>query len=169
MIYLLLVSLFLHFVTFFAITVLYKRQEVQQPYSNAKQIQEMEDMLLSYTTEMKENNEQLIQRLKVEKEKYVKQQEAALDRSETADSTTDTHVESIKPINYYPPLTAAGPKNPYENYQPPLPKEEPPAEAAVTSKHSRVLALKKEGYTEKEIAKKLNIGAGEVELLLKFS
>lgn len=164
MVYLLIVSIFFHFVTFFTLIILYKRQEPTQSGNNQQSMKEMEDMLLSYTTEMKENNERLIRRLKEEKSQLIKQQ--AMNIYETSpevltakegadkDKSTDTSAVKVKA---------------YEDYEPPVPSETSPEEKVEASKHSRVLALNQEGYSEKEIARRLNIGAGEVELLLKFS
>ncbi|RWZ60465.1 coupling factor for flagellin transcription and translation [Halobacillus fulvus] len=53
-----------------------------------------------------------------------------------------------------------------ESYVPPVPEEEAPLyEPSLTS---RILELKRKGYTIEEIARQLNRGKTEIELLLKF-
>ncbi|CAM3749661.1 DUF6115 domain-containing protein [Alkalicoccus chagannorensis] len=171
MIYLLLISLFLHILTFLAFIVLYKRQETHQPGHYEQQMREIEDMMISYTAEMKENNEKLLRRFQAEKAEIRKEQ-----------TVSSAPQESNVP--YYPPLhavekdlhilngaaqTYAPPKQPAAPavYTPPEPAE-PEAETAEMSTQSKVLQLHAEGKNEQQIAKELGIGAGEVELLVKF-
>ncbi|SDN28929.1 DUF6115 domain-containing protein [Alkalicoccus daliensis] len=168
MFYLLMVSLFLHLISFFALLVLYKRQEAYRPENDNKNIKEMEDMLLSYTTEMKDNNERLIRRLKEEKASYIKS------GINSAEEETEKQTGPPAPKENLPDSTQHPETNKeqalydkYENYEPPLPDlEKPPL--VETTLRSQVLALKEKGYSENEIAQQLKIGAGEVELLIKF-
>src|SRR5699024_3576524 len=62
-------------------------------------------------------------------------------------------------------ITKEIPNEEFGNYSPPIPEDESPI--IETSPVSQVLSLHKQGLSEQEIAKQLNMGAGEVELMIK--
>ncbi|MFA9558057.1 DUF6115 domain-containing protein [Evansella sp. AB-rgal1] len=165
MVYLLVVSFILHFISFYIMILLYQRQSKQEPVKGEKVLREMEDMLVSYTTEMKENNDRIVRIiLKERKESAYKEVpfHAKLngENERSKDDVTEIESKGKNNIEDEDDLYTN-----YSNYKPFLPKEilEP-----TTSDTAKVLSLHKRGLTVKEIAQKLNMGAGEVELMIKF-
>ncbi|MBU9720347.1 MULTISPECIES: DUF6115 domain-containing protein [Bacillaceae] len=162
--YLITVSFILHFISFFIIIILFQRQTKYQP-DQKKEMKEMEDMLLSFTEEMKENNEKLV--------KLISKNSAVSVKKTNYTEAQEDQLPSIKP-NHQNNLEEQSPvfdhrmmgEDDYEKYEPPVPEEE--AIEVNTSSTSQVLKLHKDGLTVDEIAKKLEMGAGEVQLLLKF-
>lgn len=144
---LLIISLLLHGVTALWIFTLMKRLELvtisKKEMEQAKN--EIEDLLLSYTEEMKEENERLVAMLKGSQQKP------------TMDKETYQN-EQIKKVKKEP-------EERYDNYAPPTIDQKPIYERSTTAE---VLALAKQGQTTEQIAKSLDIGTGEVELMLKF-
>ncbi|UTR15070.1 hypothetical protein MM221_00255 [Salipaludibacillus sp. LMS25] len=174
MIYLVIISLFLHLISFFIIVVLFQRLDNQKPLDKEKTLKEMEDLLISYTTEMKDNNERLARRM-AHLTPSVKATpvtpKLSFEEKETgsspafSDEVDELHGTNVKEDVNEPIEEASDTK--YAEYEPPLPSSE--KEVSVEpSDTSKVLSLNKQGYTEQEIAKKLDMGAGEVALLLKF-
>lgn len=174
--YVLTISIILHFITFYILIILYQRQKNIEPVDKEKILREMEDLLIAYTTEMKENNEQLAKTILREKKAT-----PLLSTNIVRPLTEKVEVETTMHQNTYehkddeqPTLLAQEEKhssdfseeNEYSNYVPPIPEDDvPPVE---TSPISQILSLHKRGLTVNEIAKQLNMGAGEVELLIKI-
>ncbi|MCR6096071.1 hypothetical protein HXA31_08305 [Salipaludibacillus agaradhaerens] len=176
MIYLVLISLFLHLISFFIIVVLFQRLDNQKPLDKEKTLKEMEDLLISYTTEMKDNNERLARRMAhltpSVKAPPVVTPKAPFEQKEPESSQMFTEevdelqssINDKEDVNGQVEETS---DTKYAEYEPPLPPSEK-EDIVEPSDTSKVLSLNKQGYTEQEIAKKLDMGAGEVALLLKF-
>ncbi|WP_280768953.1 DUF6115 domain-containing protein [Salipaludibacillus daqingensis] len=172
MVYLIIISLVLHLVSFFVIILLYQRMENQKPLDQDKTIREIEDLLVSYTSEMKENNERLVRRMKKMSPTNVPQ--PSNDKEHEDVSLHDPKSISPNRNSYYSDLDSIE-KNEfgteegtdYDDYSPPTPDENNNIKFD-SSNTANVLSLSKQGYSQKEIAKRLQMGAGEVELLLKF-
>ncbi len=143
--YLLIVSLLLHFVTFFILIVIVKKMRSAFDYQQFEtQKKELEDLLAYYSVELKEENERFLKEI-LEKTKL---QETGTELKEThnvaEEQNTLTEIEEIV-------------------------QEEKTVETyAQPSLEAQALQLYEQGYDIKEIAKKLNKGHGEIELLLKF-
>ncbi|MCL7746492.1 DUF6115 domain-containing protein [Halalkalibacter alkaliphilus] len=150
------ISLLLHAFTFLWILTLMR----QQPHSskeNYEQIKnEIEDLLVSYTAEMKEENEQLVKQLKEHKEK------ATLETNLKPSS----HVTPKKHENHKQLIDDKTAK--YKDYIPPIVKEDTEADVYQQSETAKVISLSNQGLDTSQIAKKLGLGKGEVELMLKF-
>jgi len=137
--FLLLISIVLHFFTFFILIILHKKFKLAISVDEMKrQKREMEDLLSAYTVEMKEENERFLMQLN---ERF---------SSETAQVVSEKKEENHGRT---------------EEYTLPLPEE---SERYEQSLQAKVFNLFQEGYTANDIAKKLNKGKGEIELLLKF-
>ncbi|QKS71409.1 hypothetical protein FLK61_32430 [Paenalkalicoccus suaedae] len=165
MIYALLVSIMLHLFTFLALIILFKRDKEREPVNNDRTLQEMEDLLISYTTEMKEENERLVKKIGAMRESLAehKREADSLTRKENGNNTNQAEQKASSEDTVTPRFD----EEVYEDYLPPLPPIEKKEEAPISDK-SKVLALHKQGLGASDIAKKLQMGAGEVELLLKF-
>ncbi|WP_096435382.1 DUF6115 domain-containing protein [Alteribacter populi] len=169
MVYFLIVSIVLHFISFYFLILLYQKQQ-NISYSEKKHkqtVQEIEDLLVAYTAEMKDSNEKLINEL------VEKQHETQAANPRNSDYKTEElgkekqQSENIRPhINPFPEPEVVILET-EQNYSPPVPKDEP-EESVEASQTAQVLSLYHQGYSELDIAKKLNIGNGEVQLLLKF-
>ncbi|ADU30728.1 DUF6115 domain-containing protein [Evansella cellulosilytica] len=171
MFYLLIISFMLHFVSIYFMIILYQRQSKEQPINNEKVIKEMEDILISYTTEMKEDNERLYQEL-INKEKtkntnnvkHIK--EVTLKENVINNKKVETSTEDINKTGANDLLNQVLGDENYNDYSPPFPEED--QVEVDTSSTSKILSLHQQGLSINEIAKKLDMGVGEVELLLKF-
>lgn len=162
MAYLLAVSFLLHFVSFFALIVLVQKINVKnyKTGDEEKLKREIEDLLVAYTTEMKDENEKLVNKI-IHKRKDIEQTQ-----TRTIKSYENNQGYKNKPQdNKYIPVQ----KEVFDDdtYAPP-PTIEKTEDIIEQSSTAQILSLAKQGYSAKEIAKKLNIGDGEVELLLKF-
>ena len=187
MIYLLIVSFFLHLISIFAIVVLYQKTEAVKPPDHNQTLREMEDLLISYTTEMKENNERMARRLSklnTEQVSVTRTEPSLYDQRGSYEPNKKRHPSDSekKDVSFDDEKRVADTvydekSDVSENVQPAQEEDYgdyvPPGvhdgEVKVdTSSTSRILSLHAQGYTVQEIAKQLQMGAGEVELLLKF-
>lgn len=171
MVYIVIVSLVLHLVSFFVMIILYQKIENQKPMDKEKTIREMEDLLVSYTSEMKENNERLVRRMtKISPESIHKRPVDQAEKQDANPAKTDyprsiNNVPSSESIEDSSELAY---ESEYDQYMPPTPSGNKDQVSFDSSSTANVLSLSKQGYTESEIAKKLQMGAGEVGLLLKL-
>lgn len=150
--YLLAISFLLHFITLFILVILVQKinakdsKETTHNYDVIKN--EIEDLLLSYTSEMKEENEKILKKIVTKKEKL---KEQTSQEFKIVNAKKELEIEKIdEPEPFTPPQIV---------------QQEDKLEQSTTAK---ILSLSSQGYSAKEIAKKLNMGDGEVELLLKF-
>ena len=156
MIYLFVVSLILHFITFFILILLAKKLRTTVDYEQLEaQKKEIEDLLAFYAVELKEENERFLQQLQ-KTEEIVQQTDNeesepvvkdALDKHQPQMITTTNNIENKKPVMKEPSIDD-------DKYE--------------LSLEAQALQLHAQGYTHEEIAKRLNKGHGEIELLLKF-
>lgn len=172
MAYLLAISFSLHLITLFIIVVLVQKTNLIKPslrsnnQEQEKLKQEIEDLLVAYTIEMKEENEKLINKLVQKRKTQEKvQTETVKSYEKTRDQTYQTATKTESPA-----LLKPSPKRNYQtdehSYVPPIVEET--EDVVEQSSIAQILSLAKQGYSAKAIAKRLNIGDGEVELLLKF-
>lgn len=172
--YLLAVSFVLHFITFYLLIMFYQRLKAQQPFDKEKTLREMEDLLIAYTQEMKDNNEKLAKTvLRERKAKSSFSPPISKDITEAKIVQNDENMKEDQENILEQKHKVQDEKVETEhfqeqvmNYTPPLPKDEPPP--LHTSPISQILSLHKRGLDVNEIAKQLNMGAGEVELLIKI-
>ena len=194
--FLLFLSLVLNLVALFAIIILFLRQnrlsEVEK--KQEKMNREMEEVISSYLIQMKEENDQFLKRMsevdlkeKPSREKLNIEQGKVYDdpikdinvrertgkvpvnkavsayqkytHTKKADITIDDEIE-------LPPLDITQEEKDTNDLKS---KEEIKNKNQVQSLLSQVLNLKDKGFSEEEIAKKLNRGKTEIALLLKFN
>ncbi|WP_444684193.1 DUF6115 domain-containing protein [Alkalicoccus luteus] len=134
---LLLTSLLLHLVTFYAVIILFRRQEAEPTQDMDKKMRQMEDILAAYTEEMKASNERLLQEIQGTAAAEISQKQKVADAEEVQRS-----------------------------YTPPLPQEQD--ETFQLSDRAKVLQLYAAGKKPEQIAEELQMGTGEVELLIRF-
>ncbi|MDT8859000.1 hypothetical protein N0O92_02070 [Alkalihalobacillus sp. MEB130] len=160
------ISLLLHAFTFLWIITLMKRQQHVQPLSTKenedKLKSEIEDLLVSYTVEMKEENERLVKQLKQLKATPEKKSQGTSSEENPSPKQSLKESERVKQVPTRESIT-------YDDYSPPLIEEDQmESDMYEQSDTAKVLALAKQGLHAEEIAKKLSLGKGEVELMLKF-
>lgn len=162
MIFLIAISLILHLFTFFWIIILMHKINVQSSSSNdyEKIKAEIEDILISYTEEMKDENEKLLVQIKKMKEeneklKFHQEQASAIPRQTPLFPNNKQEEKEEK-------------EKQYEHYRPPEIPDQPMEDLFEQSDTLKILTLAKQGLSAEQIAKKLNLGKGEVELVLKF-
>ncbi len=161
--FLLMFSLMLHGVTFIVVIYLY-RQLKDQPHVDEleKTVREVEDVFASYLLELKNENERLMNILK-ENGKNVKVETSEpppLNKFAEPTKTKEKRENENKQIENSPVETGLG-----DSYQP---ENIPVDETVELTLESRVLHLYKNGKTIEEIAKQLNKGKTEIELIIKF-
>ncbi len=157
--YLLLISFIIHGITLVIIRQL--KIKIDQPAVTKQtldqQKKEIEELLAVYLLEIREENDKLLEAINHKTETKSKVNTGSIDRqvqkpilSSTQQTTSTAKPETEK----------------YKDYQPLLPKDE--EEPVETSFAAQVLALADRGYSAETIAKELNRGKTEVELLIKF-
>jgi len=135
MVYLLIVSLLLHMVTFFILILIVKKMRSAFDYQQFEtQKKELEDLLAYYSVELKEENERFLNEM-LERMKFKEK-----DKLEQPEMEPKKTVREAKPVEVH----------------------------AQPSLEAEAVQLYQQGFDIKEIAKKLNKGHGEIELLLKF-
>ncbi|MGP4059854.1 DUF6115 domain-containing protein [Halobacillus sp. H74] len=147
-VFLLVVSFIIDGVLVMALFAMMKKvRQAEELELRQKQVaSEIEDLFTSYLMEIKEENRRMGEWVTQKKDK----QEPEAHVMESSSKETDETMEVSESKDYTPPE----PVEDGEVYQPSI--------------HSQVFELKKEGYTIEEIAKQLNKGKTEVELLYKF-
>ncbi len=149
---LLLLSFIIHIVTFVIIRQLKLKQDALVTVEDnvRQQVKNIEDTLAVYLVELKEENKNFVNQ--VEKFNNVKPEN---------NRNKQEHQQIRQPITDFDT-----PKNTTE-YQPISPVEEV-EDVVESSTTASVLHLHEKGFTVDEIAKKMDKGKTEVELLLKF-
>ncbi|HHY74651.1 MAG TPA: coupling factor for flagellin transcription and translation [Bacillus bacterium] len=180
---LLVISFILHLLAFFWIILLSMRlKRSNEIETRQKEIQnEIEDLFQSYLLEMKEENEKLLNMIE-------KSAKTSMDNKESGknDEQSNHFSNETRPLETYEPpvnLRSKMTQQVYQNinlnkpkisssveeateYVPPVPSGD---EEFEESSASQVIRLHEQGRNPTEIAKKLNMGKTEVELLLKFN
>lgn len=154
------VSIILNLVTIFWLIVLTLRvnrtKQIEKEYRILHK--EIEGLFSSYLTEMREENEHLLEMLKKQnvKEKTPKEKQTNQDERKSDQSIQDTkhknQPEGLEEVKY-------------PSYRPPHVNGE---DLYVQSLTAQAFLLQKQGHDIAEIAQKLNKGRTEIELLLKF-
>ncbi|GAA4059900.1 DUF6115 domain-containing protein [Amphibacillus indicireducens] len=152
MAYLLLISFIIHAITLVVIRQL--KAKVDQPSMTKQtldqQQKEIEELLAVYLLEIREENDKLIQLINQQpKKEPVVKQPKSVDKSQEVPMPTKLETEAK-----------------YQDYQPFVPDDQEPV--VEQSFAAQVLSLAERGDTPEAIAKKLNRGKTEVELLIKF-
>ncbi|WP_349410524.1 DUF6115 domain-containing protein [Pseudalkalibacillus sp. SCS-8] len=152
--FLLGVSFFIHLITILSIIVIWKKSEAAGHEDVKRMKTELEDILLAYTTEMKEENDAFIkelQRMNNSKESngHIAERTNTSNEKGPEEKTPEKQGNQSDPIHYIPPFDDT-----VEEFGPSL--------------LSQVLSLKDQNYSIDEIAKRVNKGKGEIELLIKF-
>jgi len=150
----LIVFLFiLQLLSFFLIAILYLRlgKVNQVKHEQNAIIREMEDAVGAYLLEIKDENDRLLSEL------------SRIKPSETSKSLQENRIEATVDL----PVIPTTPKSKaVHQYKQAAPQQIP--ETKQLSKEEKALDLSQNGYSIEEIAKRLNMGKTEVELLLKF-
>ncbi|TPE69608.1 DUF6115 domain-containing protein [Halalkalibacterium halodurans] len=159
-----IISLILHGVTFLWIITLVQKLSLKETETDHKKtVKEIEDLLAAYTLEMKEENEKLLKQFEaMRKVPVAKEPEDASTLATPAKPMSEPEPEAVRESDPAPP------EEQEESVPPWLDGSNDEAVIVETSDQSRVISLAKQGLSVEEIAKKLNMGKGEVELLLKF-
>ncbi|MCA0969112.1 coupling factor for flagellin transcription and translation [Halobacillus litoralis] len=114
---------------------------------------DIEGMFSSYLMEIKEENQRMSE--------LIDRQPSYGEKVERMEEVQKKEPSKRFPAPEYSPLET--------DYQPPEPVTDPPEESFQPSVPSQIMDLKERGYTIDEIAKKLDRGKTEIELLLKFN
>ncbi len=197
--FLLILSLILNFVALFAIIILYLRQNRLNDVEKKQEImiREMEEVIASYLVQMKEENDQFLNRIKkVDVQPNVATNKVSREKATIREAVSDSLIDNQPkaPTGKIPVKKAASvyQKNAKTRTEdlitndkielPPIAisqdqtenidfikKPEDNSGLQELSLLSQVLSLQKQGYSEEGIAKKLNKGKTEIALLLKFN
>ncbi|OKL37114.1 DUF6115 domain-containing protein [Domibacillus mangrovi] len=146
-------SFLMHGVSLFALILLFQRQN-NMKQTEKKMIQtaaETEEMMSAFLMELKEENEQLIKQLS-KKEAERKKPVPILNEAPQDDLLV------LPPI-----IPRASVAKAYSSV-----KKEPKKPVKEQSASERMMELKKQGFSEEEIARELKIGVTEVQIGLKF-
>lgn len=146
MFFLLAVSFILHLVAFFFLVILYQKinqkEEVLQQIINEKK--EIEDLLIAYIEEMKAENQDLKEWMNQSIVPYTfKQEESSKKQTAEINTSSQGEIECMLPIDEIKDVSDFSPA-------------------------MQAISFANQGLSIEEIAKKMNKGKGEVELLLKF-
>ncbi|WP_408010991.1 DUF6115 domain-containing protein [Pseudalkalibacillus sp. A8] len=154
--FLLGISFIIHIITILSIIIVWKRSGAAEQQDLKAMKSEMEDILIAYTTEMKEENDAFLKELASLQHKKPagnhyndRQIDATLEKSKKNLQTRDVTDLENEDASYSPPIIEA-------------------KETFGASLSSQILAMQRQGYSLDEIAKKVNKGKGEVVLMLKF-
>ncbi|MDZ5473453.1 hypothetical protein SM124_17200 [Bacillus sp. 31A1R] len=189
--FLLLVSLILNIIALFAIIILYLRQNrfANMETKQEKMLHEMEETISTYLMQMQEENEQFINKIievnrrspKIGAEVKNNQLEETVELPPLKKNSAGqkrfasaTVYQATKA--YKQPITGTQPINFDEDEValPPIDKEKRDEEIIPQVSQSdslieQAILLSEQGLSYEEIAKKLNKGKTEIELLLKFN
>ncbi|WP_062197882.1 DUF6115 domain-containing protein [Massilibacterium senegalense] len=146
MVLLLAISFVLHFVAFFFMVILYQKVYAKEDtlQNMKKEKQEIEDLLIAYMEEMKEENRQLKEW--IHQEHLVKNEIKEQSKESKKETKEDQTIKKQMVL-------------PVDNVQ----------DIYDFSPSMQAITLANQGLSIEEIAKKMKKGKGEVELLLKFN
>ncbi|GGM21625.1 swarming motility protein SwrB [Paraliobacillus quinghaiensis] len=159
--FLLLISFLLHAVTFIIIKVL--KDRIAQPddiqTQMSQQQKEMEELLAVYLLEIREENEKFLDTLKRNPNVTEKKEDLITDAVAT---TSREKTKNVSPIDSSPSLKT----NESKSYQPPIENDQ--QDIVERSLSAQVLSLHNQGESIESIARKLDCGKTEIELMIKF-
>lgn len=179
-------SLILHLLTFYIIIHLFQRLGSVQKVDRDQIIQDIEEVFTAYLTDIQEENNRLADELKAFSGSDRSTRPAGAEEGKSIVQSPDHHLEELKGEGVIDkknqtlakkaapvlPKTSGG--NPRETekqnmektWMPPIDDVQDTFEESLLSK---AVKLQKKGYNVTEIAKTLDRGKGEIELLLKFN
>jgi hypothetical protein len=151
--FLITISFLLHAVSLFALILLFQRQNNMKHREKKMQqtAAETEEMMSVFLMELKEENEKLINQLS----------KKAPEQKEPAPIPHETPRDDAVVLPPIVPRAAA--VKAYDGA-----KKKPEQPLKEQSAAERMIELKKQGFSEEEIARELQIGVTEVQLSLKF-
>lgn len=152
--FLLLISFIIHIITLVIIRQL--KVKLAEPAVIRDEInqekKEIEELLAVYLLEIREENEKVISAL--DDSKYSREPD-----KQKADEIQNNNVTSQNPVNDLE-------QEEYKSYQPPMENEQP--DVMEQSFAAQVLSLYNKGETIETIARKMDKGKTEIELIVKF-
>ncbi|MCZ0702590.1 hypothetical protein J2T56_000557 [Natronobacillus azotifigens] len=152
--FLLLISFIIHIITLVIIRQL--KVKLAEPAVIRDEInqekKEIEELLAVYLLEIREENEKVISAL--DDSRYSREPD-----KQKADEVQDNNVTSQNPVNDLK-------QEEYKSYQPPMENEQP--DVMEQSFAAQVLSLYNKGETIETIARKMDKGKTEIELIVKF-
>lgn len=153
-----IVNFTLIIVIFFLIIILFLRQSRIQNMENSKNsaVKEMEEILSAYFIEMKEENGKFLKKMHRDQKSAIKN-ESTIEKNEEKG-----HIESPLTPSHIDLIVAE------ESPEALLPKYDDENKDTMDSIVKEAIKLQKQGLSIDKIAKKLNKGKTEIELLLKF-
>lgn len=156
--FLLFISLILHLITFIVLRTLFSKlkKNAQAEVKSQQDTKEIEALFEAYLAEIQEENEKLMSAL-YQDDITTDTRHSISDKSQSEDSFT------LDPSSTYQKKTTIK-ENPA--YTPPI--NNAAEDVVEQSFHARIYALKDQGYSTEEIARKLDCGKTEVGLMLKF-
>ena len=102
MAYLITISFILHFFTFFIIIILIQKLNLKSQIGVANEQEklksEIEDLLVAYTIEMKEENEKLVNKIILNRKAREQEQFNSLNTSKNEIRERDSKIESLTPL-----------------------------------------------------------------------
>ena len=156
---------------FYMIALLYMRISKFDKAEKKQQqlMKEMEDSLALYITEVKEENDRLIEQLtNLNTQPSMDKKDKPSGKPEIQSS--DIKVTTPTPL-FHPKPPASKVLNSYKTHQQqvhPSKEQEIPVEPKEETEFEKVYRLRNEGYSANDIASRLGKGKTEVELILKF-
>ncbi|MFC7392574.1 DUF6115 domain-containing protein [Scopulibacillus cellulosilyticus] len=163
----LVISFICHLTAFYIIIHLWQRVVQMQKYHPETLKKDIEDTLTAYVIEMEEENNRLIKELQFLREKRADDQPIERENNYTLSNPSGKgEPPSLKEDTYQKPvITKRSDEETFPDHLPQLENIKDNYEETVAAK---ALKLMKKGYNVNDIAKELNKGKGEIELLLYF-
>ncbi|WP_138414787.1 DUF6115 domain-containing protein [Aquibacillus sediminis] len=164
--FILVISLILHLMTFIIIRVMMtklKRAD-QLAKKQTQSMKEIEELFSVYLVELKEENQKLLDHFPVKEHQQQSSEEDIMEKKATAVKRSSSTVQRTYSSKENKRDTSLS--NQPNNYQPPLINDKEDIVEQSTS--ATVYSLYDQGYSVNDIAKKLDCGKTEVELMLKF-
>lgn len=180
------ISIILNFIALFGIIIIYLRQNrlFDLEKKQEKMVKEMEEVISSYLLEIREDNEEFLDKIKVMNQMRNESSFPNTDNKGEVDytyipkvakinqSSENQNSVSVKPIQIFrSQVVEAYKKN---NQIEDTDHIEKLLDQHVDTKPEKksilqeIISLQSQGFSEEEIAKKLNKGKTEIQLLLKF-
>lgn len=170
-------SFILHIITILIAVVLFQRQSIVQPKGKDADDDSLFDQLELYTERIEQGNHQLIAQLKehlAAKQEQIDQLASELDQLKitiASQGTTDMMMDTAKPITKVDMLDVENVQEKpiiNEPHNEITPVNVQDVETEKQAKHAQALELSKQGFSVDKIAQILNLGKGEVQLLLNM-
>jgi hypothetical protein len=155
--FLLTISIIFNFVNLFIIVILWKKYSISDLTEIEKAKNEIEDLLIAYTAEMKDDNEKLMQQL-IDNQQVDESNSPNKINTEKTNPEHKINVLIDNEVILEPPIST--PDSQVVESQEEV--------IAIKSIKEQAVMLSKQNVELEEIAKKLGKGKGEIELLLKF-